>query len=421
MAFDGVRLWIANQDNDSVQVVTPGLGEAVAVSAPLRVGSRPGALLWDGTWLWIAMQGDNTLRVLDPLVCERRNTPGAPFSLQSCTVSAPIPVGNLTQALAFTGDQLWVANYSDLTVQALDLVAAFSINVGTSPRRLAYTEIGGRPQLWVANQGSNDIQSIDLDANGDPLSGLANLAYRTGAQPRSLAFDGRTMWITNSSDNQVLSMNAANGNWITRTRTDRGPRGILYEAAGNRLWVANNGADTVQSVNAETGIAGPAIPVDRGPFDLAYDGERIWVSSSVSYTVQSIDPASQTAGDPIDVCGNPGAMAFDGTWLWVACYDDNLLLLIDPETGEYGPVIGVGAGPSGLAYDAANQRMWVANFRDSSVQWVTLDPGEGPAYVSPPIRVDSGPIFALFARGKLWVTNFNVGRVQYVVARETGE
>lgn len=420
LAYDGVRLWIANQDSDSLQVVTPGLSEDVAVSRSLRVGSRPGALLWDGTWLWIATQGDNSVRVLDPLVCERRNSPSQPFSPEACSLSAPIPVGNLPQALAVTGDQVWVANYSDFTVQALDLVAAFSIPVGNGPRRLAYSEFGGRPQLWVANQSSNTVQAIDLDVNGDPLTGQANAPWRTGAEPRSLAAVGADLWVTNSRDNQVLSLSLTDGSWRKRAGTDRGPRALLYDDVHGQLWFANNTAGTVQSVDPATGIAGITITVDAGPFDLAFDGRRVWVSSSVSYTVQAIDPVTRAPGVHVDVCANPGAMAFDGAWLWVACFDDNTLLLIDPETGELGPSLLVGAGPSGLAYDADTRRMWVANFKDNTVQWVRLDEAAGTFEASRPIRVDSGPIYALFVKGRLWVANFNVGRVQYVVVRDDG-
>jgi YVTN family beta-propeller protein len=424
LAYDDVYLWVANQDDNSLQAINPASRDIVA-TITITTALRPGALLFDGQWMWIANQGDNTVQTFDPVVCQRLSETSDAQGAASC-ISAPIEVGNLPQALAFTGQRVWVANYSGQTAQALDLVAAFSIDVGARPRRLLAAAIRDQPQVWVANQNADEIQTIIINpATGDPLTGKANPPITVGDEPRSLAYDGQYLWVTNSAADQIIAVDPATGNWrrSTRTETQGRPRAILYDEARQRVWFVNNRTGTLQAVRVTDAVAEPAIPVGNGPFDLILVNGTLWVSLSTDDTLRSVDPQDGSVGEPISVCDNPGAMAFDGVRLWMACFDGNVVRALDlsaspPALGE---PVKTAAGPSGLAFDEVHRRLWVANFRDNTVQSILVDAPAGEIAASRPIRVDLGPIYAIFAYDRLWLADFNADRVQYLLVQENGQ
>jgi DNA-binding beta-propeller fold protein YncE len=424
LAYDDVYLWVANQDSNSLQAINPASHEIIT-TITITTALRPGALLFDGQWMWIANQGDNTVQAFDPNACQRLGEESDAAGASSC-ISAPIEVGNLPQALAFTGNRVWVANFSSQTAQALDLVAAFSIDVGRQPRRLLATTLRGQPQIWVANQNDDAIQSIDIDPKtGDPLTGRASLPLRMGDEPRSLAFDGQYLWVTNSAADQVIAVDPATGRWArtARTESEGRPRAILYDEQNRRVWFVNNRSGTLQAVRVADGVAEASIQVGNGAFDLILVDGQLWVSNSTDDTIQSVNPVSGEVGEPVAVCDNPGAMAYDGKQLWVACFDDNEVRPLDlsADPPQLGASIKTAAGPSGLALDEAHRRLWVANFRDNTVQYIPVDAPPDQLQASKPIRVDLGPIFAIFAHDRLWLADFNANRVQYLIVQEHGQ
>jgi murein L,D-transpeptidase YcbB/YkuD len=73
LAFDGQRLWIAQEEAGSLVSLDVASGES---GEPVRVGDRPVALLYDGQRLWVASAGSRTVQYIDPWVYS--NDQGAP-------------------------------------------------------------------------------------------------------------------------------------------------------------------------------------------------------------------------------------------------------------------------------------------------------------------------------------------------------
>jgi len=99
LAYDGVRLWVINGSDDTVQAIDPATGN---VDAPLKVGNNPSALVYDGARLWAAKYLNGTMQAIDPATGE---------------VGAPLKIGSGPIALAYDGARMWIANRQSNSVQ----------------------------------------------------------------------------------------------------------------------------------------------------------------------------------------------------------------------------------------------------------------------------------------------------------------
>src|SRR3990170_806634 len=88
-----------NAGIDWFQIASRPVGIAV-------VGSGPSALVFDGVRLWVADSNDNTAQSID---------------IATGDVGKPISIGANPRALAFDGMRLWVANRDDNTVQSIQV------------------------------------------------------------------------------------------------------------------------------------------------------------------------------------------------------------------------------------------------------------------------------------------------------------
>jgi YVTN family beta-propeller protein len=465
-AFDGQRLWVSNELNDTVQAIDPATG---AVQQTVKVGRRPGALVFDGQYLWVVNQLDDTLQAIDPAtlaVVREIQTDDRPAALlfdgaklwvtnysqnqvqafdpqSGQRVGDPVPVGFLPWAMAFDGQRVWVANRNTDSLTIIDTRSpsnAVTLPAGGTPAGLAFDgnwmwvslqnrhwvnalnpatrekvytiTVGLRPsalaldpvsgQLWVTNQGDNTVQVIDR------LAGTASASVEVGTLPRALAFAGGRVWVANYSDNTVQAIDPVVGSAAVSIPVGTTPRGMAFDDAHQRLWVALGGENSVVDVNPTTGQLGQPIPVDAGPRALAFDGQLLWVVNITSNTVQAVNPETRAIVRTVLVGPSPRAILFAAELIWVANQFSDDVWAIDPATGEVKERVSVGPGPFDLAFDG--QRIWVVNNGNNTVQAIT--PGVGHGGV--PVPVVSGAGAVSFGGGYVWVNNFTDGSVQRI-------
>jgi YVTN family beta-propeller protein len=101
VVFDGKRIWSADWNALYWLDVKSGM-----VGDPVMVGSGPSALIYDGLRLWVANEGDDTVQGIDPA---------------TGSVGPVIPTGRRPVALAYDGKWLWAANAGDRTLQRIDI------------------------------------------------------------------------------------------------------------------------------------------------------------------------------------------------------------------------------------------------------------------------------------------------------------
>ena len=68
LAFDGSRIWVANQSSDNVTKLSASTGAALGTHS---VGQTPIALAYDGANIWVANFGSNNVTKIN--ASSRRN------------------------------------------------------------------------------------------------------------------------------------------------------------------------------------------------------------------------------------------------------------------------------------------------------------------------------------------------------------
>lgn len=314
-----------------------------------------------------------------------------------------VPVEPGPQAMTVVGDQIWLANSGNNTLQRLDPASGATgspIAVGRNPTALLYD--GQR--LWVANTEDDTVEAIDPATGAEAVPPIP-----VGRSPLGLAFDGQLLWVSNGDDDAVQAIDPQTRQVVATLPVGDRPYALAFDGA--KIWVGNWSSSTLQVIDPATRAVEPgAVAVGARPVALLFAGERLWVANQSDRVrqVQVVDVATRSVLNvdrPITVGLNPVAMAYNPVdeQLWVSVQNEDAIRPVNPRTWQVGALARVGRVPTGLAY--ANGRIWVANNGDNSVQ--VVDPRLGN--LSAPIAVGEAPRAAFFdpATGRLWLTYQN--------------
>jgi YVTN family beta-propeller protein len=417
LAFDGQRLWVTNSLSDTVQALDPDTGR---INFTVVVGDEPSALLFAAGRVWVANRSSNSVQAIDPA---------------TATAGKAIAVGSLPWALAFDGSRVWVANWAGGTIQPIDPETEtpgdeIAVGRGRDPRPWSLLWDGSR--LWIANDRDKTVQALDPVTNtpSDPIdvgvrpSGLAfdgrhiwtanfgadtvqvidpkanrlGATIRVGSAPRDVIFANGRVWVANFRDNAVKVLDLAIGDLSAPMAVDNAPRALA--SGGNLVWVANQNSNTVQAIDPATGAI-TRYAVGAGPRALAWDGTRMWVGNGGNGTVQAINPETHTVYRAIQLEANPRALAFDGNRVW-ALLSNRTLVPIDPEKRVPGkPVVSVAGDPTALTFDGTRLWVTVTSAVSNTVQSVAPTSGQ----LGPAVKVGERPFALAFDGTWLWVAN----------------
>jgi YVTN family beta-propeller protein len=359
--------------------------------------------MFDGSRLWVTAE-DNTLRSI--------NT-------ETHTFSEPIRVGASPVAIAFDGMRLWVANQSDMAVQAIEPAAAF---------------IGEPVNLWTALQGrfgSSSVTAMAVSGKSLHFAKGGGLLSLDTSDPTFMSFGwivtqsycvsalipvDSKLWFTDGCQNSVRAIDFEGRNVSQPIMVGERPDHMIFD--GKRLWVANYSSDSVQAVDVTGGVAYPAIPVSENPSSLAFDGKRLWVITAQK--LQSIDPEKREiissidyfggSGDPLNIYGKPSDMTFAAGKLWIVTQESEMHA-VDPETQKVVARVRLGEGPKILAFDG--NLLWVANREKNTLR--AVDTRSLSVGVS--VGIGANPASMTFDGQRLWISYENSNVLQPVTIK----
>jgi hypothetical protein len=180
IAFDGLRLWTAN-DNGSISIVTLNPTSVTTLSTGFL---KPFGILYDGSHIWVT---DNTANTLLKLNAD----------------------GSIAQ----------------------------TINVGSGP---VFPVFDGT-NIWVPNYGSSSATVVRVkDAQGNPLASALVLATLTGNGlngPETFAFDGERVLVTNATGHSVSLWKAADLAPLGSFSTGVGTTPVCTCSDGLNFWL----------------------------------------------------------------------------------------------------------------------------------------------------------------------------------------
>ena len=187
------------------------------------VGHLPAAMVSDGEHLWVANSGSNSVTKLD------RNGEGC------CLVAAR--AGAAARARVRRREHLGGEQQGAQREQAAREATARVLGVfpaGDGPSALAFDG----ENIWVANYFSGNVMKLRA-ADGAALG-----TYPTADGAAGLAFDGHNLWVTSASANRVIALRR-DGSVMASYATGQRPHQVLFDGAN--IWLANTASDSVSS------------------------------------------------------------------------------------------------------------------------------------------------------------------------------
>jgi len=133
--YDGSRIWVANNADDTVTVLDASDGSLVAT---VTVGDQPTRVLFDGASVWVLNAGDATITKIDAA---------------SQAVAGTFSTGAAPSDISFDGSKIWIANTADYSITLLS--ATDGSPIGTlsllgAPYHLQFDGVG----TWIATYES---------------------------------------------------------------------------------------------------------------------------------------------------------------------------------------------------------------------------------------------------------------------------
>lgn len=288
----------------------------------------------------------------------------------------PYTTGVFPRAMAFDGENVWVANWVDNTVTILDGATGEQLKtietnfVGREPVALAWDNVTGH--MWVASYADSRVSKFDK--TGEFIESLDNNNHGV-QQPIALLYDGAHLWVVNQGtgarNGSVLKIEAATTLKIGEYDVGHYPTAITWDL--ENIWVANGEDNSLSVFEADTGRTVGRVAVNDFPMSLAFDGVHIWVAhydgsiALVSHQSRQIDESivlDELPGRTIELY-----YAFERVWITNA--DGESIAKIQARSGELSTTETAGQFP-GTMVATTNEQLWIANWLDYQITVINI-------------------------------------------------
>lgn len=315
MTAHGERLYVSNEDGNSVSVIDTKLERVVAT---IDVGKRPRGMKLDraGARLFVAVSG---LPKCPPSVpdeeCAKRNrdlsADGiAIIDTATHKVVRVLAAGSDPEQFDLSIDEarLFVSNEDVGRASVVDIASGklvASIPVGREPEGVAVAPNGR--WVFVTNESDNAVSVIDART----LKVLRSVPV--GQRPRDIAFapDSSVAYITGELDASLYRIGLQGEQPATRIlqfRKEARPMAMALDAKRERLYMSTGRGGTVAVIDLTgTPRLVAEVPVGTRPWGIALsaDGKRLYSANGPSDDVSIVDTTALSAIKKIPVGRSP--------------------------------------------------------------------------------------------------------------------
>ncbi|HEY5809783.1 MAG TPA: DUF4082 domain-containing protein, partial [Povalibacter sp.] len=330
-ATGNARLWVVNQDNDTVSVfdavTNTKLAEIAVGQGPRSVAVNPNGRIW------VANKFSSTVSIIDPASLAVVQTLTMPRASQPFGIAfAP----NATSAF------IALEAYGQLLKLDLNGATQGIVGVGANPRQISI---------------SADSSSVYVSRFITP-----RLQGENTANVQLAASGGEVVQIAAATLSSVRTITLAHSNEPDSESSGRGIPNYLGAAVispdGTQAWIGSK----------QDNIARGTL---RDGSNLNFQNTVRAISSRIRLATGTEDTASRIDHDDSSVAS---AVAFDprGIYLFVALETSREVAVVDAHDGWEIFRIDVGFAPQGLAVSPDGQRLFVNNFMDRTVSVFNL-------------------------------------------------
>ena len=223
VAIGAGSVWVTNPENGTVLRVEPG----GAVTARIRIGGRPGAIVSGGGRIWVADEDGAGVTAID--------------ANEARIVRRGLPPHAAPLRLAVGAGGLWVSSASTGTVRRIDLgtlAAGAPILAGRGPAGVTV----GHGLVWVANSRGGTVTRVDPS-----LHTVIGAPILVGSRPGGIDAGTTAVWVASAADDSVTRLDLTSGDPIGDS-ISVGPKPGAVSVGPEAVWVANNGDGTLTRI-----------------------------------------------------------------------------------------------------------------------------------------------------------------------------
>ncbi|HEX9707206.1 MAG TPA: PA14 domain-containing protein [Steroidobacteraceae bacterium] len=325
------RLWVVNQDNNSVTVFNTNTGGRIK---QINVGTAPRSIaIAPGGEVWVTNKRGPSISVVSPSTHTVTRTIALPVGSQPFGIAASPSGGFMYVVLEGSGRLL--------KFSASTYAIAASLDVGPNPRHVSVTGDGNR--VYVARFVTPPL----------PGEGTANVETQVGGQPvgaEITVVDGPAMTVQQT----IVLRHNDKPDFENQGRGIPNYLGAVAIAPdGRSAWVPSK-QDNVKRGARRDGLG------------LTFQNTVRAISSRIDLVADTEDYAERMDHDNAGVAS---AALHDrrGIYMFVALETSREIAVIDAYGGQEIFRLGVGRAPQGLALSADGTRLFVSNFMDRTV------------------------------------------------------
>jgi virginiamycin B lyase len=235
------------------------------------------------------------------------------------------------------------------------------------------------------------------------MTGLHPLAtFHVGGHPDWMALTADSVWVTSSSTNSVIRLNAVT-NKVGESVTIAKPCSGLAVGFAS-LWVPSCADHDLVRVDLKKQKVVARIPA--GPADseggIAVGAGSVWIVTSPQGVLARIDPTTDSIVARIRIPSNSYSVAFAYGSVWITSTGKSLLSRVDGATNKLESTTRVGKNPRFLTTGAGS--VWTLNQGDGTISRVDTRSGKLLATIDAGLSGRGGEI--AFGEGSIWATLF---------------
>jgi len=259
-------------------------------------------------------------------------------------------------AIATDGTYVYIADIFNNSIRKLKIADNSVTTLATSsgPHGIATDGI----YVYVTSYNTHVINRVPVDGGSvQTIAGVTNTSGNLDGQgtsarfntPTYLTTDGKSVFITDRSNNQVRKYSIASGDVTTLVTGLNSPNGITND--GSYLYIANSGSNNILRYDLNSGGAASVFATGgfNAPYGMTMDGSNLYVFEGAGKTIKKIPistPASVTtlistvgyldgvlgAGASICQAASPcdSSITTDGVFLYIADRHNNSIRKIGP-------------------------------------------------------------------------------------------
>ena len=235
---------------------------------------------------------------------------------------AEVPMTHPCGAMAIVGNDMWVADCEERTLNKIDMRAAkvtAVVHSGIASPKGETAVVFGAGSIWAASDAKGVIARVDPATN----SVIASIAVDPDTYYLAYAFGA--LWAVSDSHQSIQKIDPATNTVVKRTPL--GQQSSFMAVSDKAVWVIEQGDGTVARIDSKSGeVTGRVKVGDALKFaDIDAGGGKVWVRTRVDQVFVVIDPKSATIKARVGASMRGGGLRWSPEGLWTSEHDLNLL------------------------------------------------------------------------------------------------